>query len=91
MFTYIRSVKCNIQSINGKNSPANIVGLFIVKIPKTNIIIPLCILYYIPQNTIIQTALKHYNQFKSVRTKALRWLHHATDTGKKLKVETTVK
>ena len=45
----------------------------------------------IPQNTISQTSLKHYNQFISVRTEALRWLKIATDKGIKLKVETTVK
>ena len=40
-----------------------------------------------PQNTISQTALKHYNQFRIVRTEALIWLQIATDTGMKLKVE----
>ena len=44
-----------------------------------------------PQNKISQTTLKHYNQFRSVRTEALRWLKTTTDTGKRLKVETTVK
>ena len=39
-----------------------------------------------PQNTIIQTALKNYNQFISVRTEALRWLQITTDTVNKLKV-----
>ena len=43
------------------------------------------------QNTISQTALKHYNQFISVRTVALRWLKTSTDTGMKQKFETTVK
>ena len=43
-----------------------------------------------PQNTINKTALKNYNQFRSVKNKALRWLQIATDRGKKLKVETTV-
>ena len=39
-----------------------------------------------PQNTISQTALKHYNQFINVRTDALRWLQINTDTGNKIKV-----
>ena len=34
-----------------------------------------------PQNTIIQTALKHYNGFRNVRTEALRWVQMTTDTG----------
>ena len=42
-----------------------------------------------PQNTISQTALKYYNQFRSVRTEALRWVNITTYTGIKLKVETT--
>ena len=40
-----------------------------------------------PQNTIIQTALKHYNQFRSVRTEALSWVKIATDIGMKIKVK----
>ena len=44
-----------------------------------------------PQNTIIKTALKHYNQFWSLITEALRWVQIATDTGMKLKVKTKVK
>ena len=44
-----------------------------------------------PQNTISQTALKNYNQFRTVRTEALRWVQIATDTGMKLKIETPVK
>ena len=44
-----------------------------------------------PQNKIGQTEPKHYNQFISVRTEDLRWLQITTDTGMKLKVETTVK
>ena len=44
-----------------------------------------------PQNKIRKTALKHYNQFRSVRTEALRWLQIARDTGLKFKVETTAK
>ena len=43
-----------------------------------------------PQNTISKTALKYYNQLISVINEALIWLQIATDTGKKLKVETAV-
>ena len=41
-----------------------------------------------PQNTISKTALKYYNQFRSVINEALIWLQITTDTGKELKVET---
>ena len=50
--------------------------------------------YYIPQNPqnkIIKTSFKHYNQFISVSTEALIWLQIATDRGKKLKFETPAK
>ena len=40
-----------------------------------------------PQNRISQTVLKHYNQFRSVRTDSLIWLKITADKGKKLKVE----
>ena len=43
------------------------------------------------QNKISQTAIKHYNKFKSVRTEALRWLQITIDVGNKLKVETKVR
>ena len=64
MFAYIRPVQCNVQILNGRKSPAKVFGLVIIKIPKTNIIIPLWSSYYMPQNphnTMSQTALKHYN------------------------------
>ena len=53
------------------------------------IIIPLYLSYYMPQNpqhTIIQTSLKHYNQFRSIITEALRWLQITKYKGNKLKV-----
>ena len=40
------------------------------------------------QNTMRQTTLKRYNQFRGVRTEAIIWLQSTADTGKKLKVET---
>ena len=90
MFSYIRPVKFNVQIINGRKSPENVFGLVIIKIPKTNIITPLFLSYYIPQNPqkSIQTALKHYNEFRSVRTDALRWVKMTIDTGMKIKFET---
>ena len=44
-----------------------------------------------PQNTIIEIELKHYNQFIGVKIEYLRWLQITTDTGNKLKVETTIR
>ena len=42
-------------------------------------------------NTMSQTAINHYNQFRSVRTESLRWLKIATDTVNKIKFETESK
>ena len=41
MFTLIIPVKCNIKILYDNKAPAKSFGLAIVKIPKTNIIIPL--------------------------------------------------
>ena len=93
MLTYIRSVNCNVQIINGRKTLAKGFSLVIIIIPTNKIIIPICPSYYMqqnPQNTISQTTLKYYNQFISERNETIRWLKIAIDTGKKLKVETTV-
>ena len=94
IFTYLRPVQFNVQILNGIKSPGKGFGLVAIKIPKANVIIPICPSYYIPQNpqnTIGQTALKSYNQFRSVRIKDIIWIQITTDTGVKLKVETTSK
>ena len=47
IFTYTRPVKCNVQILNGRKYSANGFGLVKIKIPKTNITIPLWPSYYI--------------------------------------------
>ena len=89
MLTYIRPVNCNVKIINDRKAPSKGFGIVIIKHQK-NIIIPLCTSYYMTQNPqipILQTALKHYNQFESVRTETLIWLQINTYTGEQLKVE----
>ena len=49
MLTYIRPVKCNVKMFNDSKAPAKGFGLFIIKIPKTYIIISLCKSYDISQ------------------------------------------
>ena len=44
-----------------------------------------------PQHTISQTALKHYNHFRSFRTESLWWMKFTAYLGTKLKVETDTK
>ena len=44
-----------------------------------------------PKNTISQTSLKHYNEFRNDRTEYLRWVKMTIDTGIKFKVETSAK
>ena len=94
MFAYIIPVKYNVQIINDSKFPAKVFGLVTIKIPKTITIIPLWPSYYMPQNTqntINQTALKNYNEFRNVITEALRWVKMTTDTEIKFKVETSAK
>ena len=44
-----------------------------------------------PQDTIIKTALKYYNELINTRTKSIRWIKMTTDTGIKFIVETSDK
>ena len=44
-----------------------------------------------PQNTISQNALKHYNQFISVRPESLRLLQITKDARDKIRFETESK
>ena len=44
-----------------------------------------------PNNKISQTTLKYQNEFRNIRTEALRWVKMTTDTGIKIKVETSAK
>ena len=89
MFAYIRPIKCNVQIPNCSKSSEKVFGLFIIKIAKINIIIPIWTSFYMPQNPqnkISQTELKHNNQFRSVINEALRWLQITIDTEMKLEV-----
>ena len=61
MFTDTRPVKCNVQIINGRKSPAKGFDIVIVKFPKTHIIIPLWPLYYMPQTQKIHEFKLHKN------------------------------
>ena len=51
MFTCIRPAKCNVKFIKGSKAPEKGFGLVIIRIPKTNIIIPPWPSYYMPQNS----------------------------------------
>ena len=91
MFSCIRPAQYSQQILNDTRAPAKDFGIFIIEIQITNIFLGLCQSYYIPQNaqnTISQTALKHYNTFINVITEALRWVQITIDTRIKIKVET---
>ena len=93
ILTYIGNVKCNVQNLNDRKFPAKAFGLVTIKIPQKHYYTTLAIILYVtkPTNTMIKTAIKHYNKLISVITEDLRWLNITTDTGMKLKFETTVK
>ena len=66
MLTYIRPLKCNVQILNGRRSPAKVFGTVIVTLQKQA---SLCnsghhtICHKNSQNKISQTSLKNYNPF----------------------------
>ena len=94
IFTYRRPLKLNVKTINYREAPARGFVLVLIKYKILKISIPLWPSYYMPQNpqtTIIQTSIKHYNQFRGVRAEALRWLQITTDAGKKIRVGTEAK
>ena len=93
MFTYMRPVNAMYKLSMTANSAKGF-GFVVINISYTKIMIPLCPSYYMPQNphnTISQTALRYYNQFRIVRAEACRWIQITIDTWIKLKVETEFK
>ena len=82
ILTYIRHVKCNVQILNGRKTPAKCFGLAMIK--KKNIIIPFFPSYYMPQKLAKNNqsnCTKNYNRVRNFRTESLRWLKITTDTG----------
>ena len=75
-FTYTRPVKYNVQILNDSKAPAKRIPCCNKNSKNKHHYTTLAIILYAtePKNTISQSSLKHYNQFRSVITKALRWL-----------------
>lgn len=63
--------------------------MVIIKVPGTNLTIPLWPSYHIPQNpqhTISPNAIKHYNNFRTVHTEHLKHITLVNNTGIKEKI-----
>ena len=80
-----------IQQLSGTTSSARGYGIEVIRIPKTDMIIPLWPVYHMPenpQNTLSQNALKDYNKFRSVRTEALQWIKFTNHLGNTSRLHT---
>ena len=69
MFYSFKNNICNVQHVGGSGIFASGFGIIFIKLKKSNIIIPLYPVYYMPknpQNTLSTGALKHYNGFKHI-------------------------
>ena len=76
-----------ITQVSGSSASVEGLGIVFIWIPKTDIVLPLYPCYYapsFPQHTISPPAIKHYNKYRSVCTKALSWVRLVSETGDKV-------
>ena len=74
-----------ITQVSGSSASVEGLGIVFMRVPKSDIIIPLYPCYYaptFPQHTLSPPAIKHYNNYRSVRTEALSWVRLVSETGK---------
>ena len=92
-FVLFKETTINIQTLSGTSSVDRGYSLAIIQIPSTQMIIPLWPTYYMPdnpQNTLSQNALKSYNEFRSVRTESLGWIHFVNSTSTSARIHTNL-
>ena len=83
MYKY-QSIEGTTQQVSGSYEKFQGIGIHVVKIEE--IIIPLYLIYFMthnPQNSLSTTAIKKYNEYKSVRIEALEYLK-LTEKSKKV-------
>jgi len=88
-FYVLQPIKSQITQVSRSTARCERIGIVLVKIPKSDIIIPLYPVYYaptFPQNTVSPNAIKHYNKFRSVRSEALDWIRMVTHVGQKIHI-----
>ena len=76
-----------ITQVSGSSAAVEGLGIVFIRVPKSDIILPLYPCYYapsFPQHTISPPAIKHYNHYRSVRTEALSWVRLVSESGQKL-------
>ena len=82
--------KGNIQQVTGDCGQYEGVGIVLCRIGQ-DIIVPLYPSYLMPknpQNTISPTAIKKYNEYRSVRQEALEWFKITNSEGRSVRVPT---
>ena len=69
-FFVLQPIQSQVTQVSGATAVCEGIGIVIIKIPKTDITLPLYPSYYapkFPQNTISLNAIKHYNKYRSVK------------------------
>ena len=85
-------IKGKITQVTGDEGEYLGIGIVLARIG--DIIVPLYPSYYMPgnpQNTISTTAIKRYNDYRSVRIEALEWFKITNQEGKSTRVSTITK
>ena len=82
-----------IQQVTGETGTYDGIGIVLIRIDQ-QLIIPLYPTYLMrgnPQNTISPTAIKKYNECRSVRMEALDWIRITNHEGKSVRIHTDQK
>ena len=85
----MQPIKTQVTQVSGQTAICEGIGIVIIKIPKTDVILPLYPAYFapeFPQNTISPNAIKHYNKYRSVWSEALEWIRMVSHVGQKIHV-----
>ena len=90
-FTQFRLTANNIKKFQGQKCLAEGKGLVIIKLPDSDMIIPLLPSYYYPtapNNIIGLSPIKEWTKFRSVRLEALDWIRFVDRNGKTVRLPT---
>ena len=88
-FHIITRIEGTITQVTGNPGVYTGIGIVLWKIGDIIILLyPSYLMEINPQNTISTTAIKKYNEFRSVRVEALEWIKLTTAEGKSTRVPT---
>ena len=89
-FHNFTQIKGTITQVTGDIGHHEGVGIVLIRLHE-ELIIPLYPCYLMtnnPQNTVSTTAIKKYNEFRSVRQEALEWIRFTDSNGKSVRIRT---